>query len=187
MSGQDGAVDLLRGVALIGGEENSDPHVWLDPMRFAALARRVAATLGRPTAADPLVARLGKLDREFRAGLAHCERRELVTSHAAFGYLARAYALEQVPLAGLAPEAEPSARDIEALVREVERSGATTVFFETLVSPRLAETVAREAGARTAVLDPLEGLTDDEVSAGDDYFSVMHANLAELRKALGCR
>ena len=187
VSGKDRAVDLLRGMALIGGEENSDPHVWLDPVRFAAMARKVAVVLRRPAAADPLVAELGQLDREFRTGLAHCQRRELVTSHAAFGYLARAYGLEQIPLAGLAPEAEPSARDIEALVREVEDSGATTVFFETLVSPKLAETVAREAGVRTAVLDPLEGLTDDEVSAGEDYFSVMRANLAELRKALGCR
>ncbi len=186
VAGQDGAVDVLQGMALIGGEADADPHVWLDPMRFAAMARRVAAALGRPAAADPLVADLEKLDREFRTGLAHCERRELVTSHAAFGYLARAYGLKEVPLTGVVPEAEPSARDIEALVREVEQGGATTVFSETLVSPKLAETVAREAGAETAVLDPLEGLTEDEVSAGEDYFSVMRANLAALRKALGC-
>ena len=186
VSGQDGAVDLLGGMALTGGNEDSDPHVWLDPLRFAAMARKVATALDRPAAAGPLVAGLEELDREFRGGLAHCQRRELVTSHAAFGYLARAYGLEQVPLAGLTPEVEPSARDIEALVREVEHSHATTVFFETLVSPKLAETVAREAGARTAVLDPLEGLTDDEVSAGEDYFSVMRANLVALRKALGC-
>jgi len=186
VAGQDGAVDLLQGAALIGGEENADPHVWLDPMRFAAMARRVATAMGRPAAADPLVADLERLDREFRTGLAHCERRELVTSHAAFGYLARAYGLTQVPLTGVVPEAEPSARDIEALVREVEHTGATAVFFEPLVSPRLADTVAREAGVETAELDPLEGLTDDEVSAGDDYFSVMRANLAALRKALGC-
>ena len=186
VSGQDGAVDLLRGMSLLGGEADADPHVWLDPMRFAGMARRAAAALGRPAAAEPLVAGLEKLDRDFRAGLEHCERRELVTSHAAFGYLAHAYGLDQVPLTGLVPEAEPSARDLEALVREVEDTGATTVFFEPLVSQKLADTVAREAGVTTAELDPLEGLTDNEASAGEDYFTVMRANLAALRTALGC-
>ena len=109
-----------------------------------------------------------------------------MTSHAAFGYLARRYGLEQVPLEGLAPEAEPSAKDIERLVGVVRSSGATTVFAETLISPKLAETIAREAGVRTAVLDPLEGLSDDAIAGGADYFTVMRANLAALRKALGC-
>jgi zinc transport system substrate-binding protein len=186
-SGRDGAVDLLQGMALLGGETGADPHVWLDPMRFAAMARKAAAALGRPSAADPVAAELEQLDRDFEAGLAHCERRELVTSHAAFGYLAHAYGLTQVPLTGVVPEAEPSARDLERLVREVEDTGATTVFFEPLVSPRLADTVAREAGVTTAELDPLEGLTEGEISAGEDYFSVMRANLATLRKSLGCR
>jgi zinc transport system substrate-binding protein len=186
VSGQDGAVDLLQGMVLTGDEADADPHVWLDPMRFGAMARRVAVALGQPSAADALVADLERLDLEFRTGLAHCERRELVTSHAAFGYLAHAYGLTQVPLTGVVPEAEPSARDLEALVREVEDTGATTVFFEPLVSSKLADTVAREADVTTEELDPLEGLTEDEVAAGEDYFSVMRANLAALRKALGC-
>ena len=90
-------------------------------------------------------------------------------------------------ITGISPEAEPTPRDLEAVVSQVRSIGATTVFFETLVSPRLAETVAREVGATTAVLDPLEGLTEDEIEAGDDYFSVMRKNLAALREALGCR
>ena len=109
-----------------------------------------------------------------------------MTSHAAFGYLASAYGLEQVPLTGITPEAEPSAKEIESLINQVKQQGATTVFFETLVSPKLAQTVAREAGAKTAVLDPIEGLTKDERANGADYFSLMRANLAALRKALGC-
>ncbi len=181
--GRSNAVDLLAGVPRI----DDDPHVWLDPGRYAPLARRVAATLGDPAAADPLVARLERLDREFRDGLARCERREIVTSHAAFGYLAGAYGLEQVALTGLSPEAEPSPRRLEALVERIRRERATTVFFETLVSPKLAETVAREAGALTAVLDPLEGLSDEDAGRGDDYFVVMRRNLAALRAALGCR
>ena len=87
----------------------------------------------------------------------------------------------------MSPEAEPTPRDLEAVVEQVRSIGATTVFFETLVSPRLAETVAREVGATTAVLDPLEGLTEEEIEAGEDYFSVMRENLAALREALGCR
>jgi zinc transport system substrate-binding protein len=90
-------------------------------------------------------------------------------------------------LTGVSPEAEPSPRDLERLVRTVESTGATTVFAERLVSPKLAATVAREAGVATAVLDPLEGLTSDETDAGADYFTVMRSNLAALRKALGCR
>jgi zinc transport system substrate-binding protein len=110
----------------------------------------------------------------------------IVTSHAAFGYLADAYGLRQIALTGLSPEAEPSPRALEELVDEVREAKATTVFFETLVSPKVAETVAREAGAQTAVLNPLEGLTEREIEAGADYFSVMRDNLAILRRALGC-
>lgn len=163
-----------------------DPHVWLDPVRYAAMVRTIGAALGDDAAAARLVRRLDGLDAALRRGLARCDRRQIVTSHAAFGYLADRYGLEQIPLEGLTPEAEPSARDIARLVDLVRRSGATTVFYETLVSPKLAETVAREAGIETAVLDPLEGLTDDEVAAGADYFSVMRENLAALQRALGC-
>lgn len=168
-------------------ERAVDPHVWLDPMRFATMAERVAQALGDPDAASDLVRRLEGLDRELRRGLARCERDVIVTSHAAFGYLADAYGLRQIALSGLSPEAEPSPRALAQLVEDVRSAGATTVFFETLVSPRVAETVAREAGARTAVLDPLESLTEGALAEGADYFSVMRANLDALRQALGCR
>lgn len=186
VDGHDNAVDLLADLPVLDGDDGPDPHVWLDPQRFGAIARRIAAELGDPEAATPLAKELDELDVAFRRGLARCERRTLVSSHAAFSYLADAYGLRQVALTGVSPEAEPSARAIERLVEEVERDGATTVFFETLVGPDLAETVAREAGVTTAVLNPLEGLTDDELAAGDDYFSVMRRNLATLRTALGC-
>jgi zinc transport system substrate-binding protein len=169
-----------------GGGPPGDPHVWLDPVRYAALVRLVGTALGDEAATIPLTRRLGRLDAAYRKGLAHCARREIVTSHAAFGYLARRYGLVQVPLEGLTPEAEPSAKDIARLVDVVRRSGTTTVFFETLISPKLAETVAREAGVGTAVLDPLEGLSTSRIAAGADYFTVMRENLATLQKALGC-
>ena len=186
---RDRSLDVLADVERLPERAGGavDPHVWLDPLRYADVARSVAAALGRPSAADNLVSRLETLDRELSRGLADCTRRTIVTGHAAFGYLADRYRLEQVPLVGLSPGAEPEARELEELVSMIRRSGATTVFVEPLVSPRLARTVAREAGVETAVLDPLEGLTAERQQAGADYFTVMRANLAALREALACR
>ena len=169
-----------------GAGASPDPHVWLDPVRYAAIARGIAAELGDVARAASLVERLERLDRDFRRGLAQCARRELVTSHAAFAYLADRYGLEQVPLVGVEPEAEPSPRDVARLVARVRATRATTIYFETLVSSDLARTVARETGATTAVLDPLEGLAADELDAGTDYFDVMRENLAALRTGLDC-
>ena len=174
-------VDLLAGLPLSDG----DPHVWLDPLLFARIAGKIGRVLRRPTSA--LDAALRRLDGEYRKGLAHCARREIVTSHAAFGYLARRYELQQVPITGVTPESEPSPQQLAKVVRLVRQMHATTVFFETLVSPRVAETVAREVGARTAVLDPIEGLTPSEQNAGDTYLTLMRRNLAALRLALACR
>jgi zinc transport system substrate-binding protein len=174
-------------IRLDAGTGTVDPHIWLDPRRYAAIVSEIGSALARRGRAAALLARLDRLDREYRRGLAHCARREIVTSHAAFGYLAVRYGLRQTPLEGLTPEAEPSAKAIQRLVAEVRRTRATTVFFETLVSPKLAQTVARTAGARTAVLNPLEGLTKDEIARGQDYFTVMRTNLHSLREALGCR
>jgi len=183
-------VDVLAGLPLhqnVGGEAGltADPHVWLDPLLFARIATTIGAALHRPSSA--FVADMRKLDQAYRNGLRDCKRREIVTSHAAFGYLAARYGLDQVAITGLAPESEPSPQQLAHVVEVVRRTHATTVFFETLVSPRLAETVAREVGARTAVLDPIEGLTPDEQKRGDDYLTLMRRNLVALRKALACR
>ena len=163
-----------------------DPHIWLDPFRYATIVRRIGEALGRPARADDLVTRLRALDREYGAGLEHCERRELVTSHQAFGYLTDRYGLQQVAVTGLSPESEVSPGKLEEVIQRVRETGATTVFVEPLVSPRIADTVARETGTTTAVLDPIEGLTEDGAAAGDDYFSVMRRNLEALREGLGC-
>ncbi|BBH66609.1 zinc ABC transporter substrate-binding protein [Actinoplanes sp. OR16] len=169
----------------------TDPHFWLDPTRLATVAGQVAVKLGE---ADPdnaaafqsrakeLQDELQNLDGEFKTGLKSCERHELVTSHTAFHYLADRYGLTQIGITGIDPEAEPSPQRLAAVAEEAKEHGATTIFFETLVSPKVAETLAREVGAQTAVLDPLEGLSDENA----DYFSVMRANLTALTKALGC-
>jgi zinc transport system substrate-binding protein len=183
VDGADGeTVDLLENVELHG----RDPHVWLDPLRYERLAERIGEVLHRPAAATAFGNRLEMLHEDFKSGLADCDRREIVTSHEAFGYLAERYGLEQIAITGISPETEPTPRALERVIEQVRTSGATTVFFETLVSPRIAETVARETGARTAVLNPIEGLTEDELARGENYFSVMRENLATLRKALGC-
>jgi zinc transport system substrate-binding protein len=183
-------LDILTGLPLHAADGSeagltADPHVWLDPVLFARVATKIGTALGRPATA--LVADLRKLDTDYRQGLRDCKRHEIVTSHAAFGYLAARYGLEQVSITGLTPEAEPTPKQLARVIQIVRRTHATTVFFETLVSPRLADTVAREVGARTAVLDPIEGLTPTEQKRGDDYLTLMRRNLAALRKALACR
>jgi zinc transport system substrate-binding protein len=176
-------VDVLAGLPV----KPSDPHVWLDPVLYARIVRKVGLALGRPRAAAALAARVEKLDGSYRRGLAHCRRRSFVTSHAAFGYLAARYDLHQIAITGIDPESEPSPRKLASLVRLVRDAHIDTVFFERLVSPKLAQTVAREANVRTAVLDPIEGLTPAEARSGATYLSLMRRNLTALRQVLGCR
>ncbi|WP_299951584.1 metal ABC transporter substrate-binding protein [uncultured Modestobacter sp.] len=174
-------------------EPVTDPHFWHDPMRMAAvgdaLAERLAtadeANADQYTAnAADLRAQLEELDGEFRAGLTDCASRELVTSHTAFGYLADAYDLEQFGISGLAPDAEPATDALTEATEFVREHDVRTLYFETLVSPAVAETVARETGAQTRQLDPIEGLTDE--SAGGDYLALMRANLASLQEGQTC-
>ncbi|HYO35493.1 MAG TPA: metal ABC transporter substrate-binding protein [Geodermatophilus sp.] len=175
------------------GGEVTDPHFWLDPTRLADVGDALA---GRLAEVDPdgaatyegnaaaLRSDLEGLDAEMREGLSGCTVSTLVTSHDAFGYLADRYGLEVVGISGLSPSSEPSAASLAEIAGLVEERGVTTVYTETLVDPAVAETVAREAGVRTAVLDPLEGLTDE--SAGSDYLEVMRADLATLQEGQGC-
>lgn len=168
-------------------EKGEGFHVWLDPVRFERAVSAIAAALGRPDAAQPVVRDLRRLDLHYRRALARCDRRVFVTTHAAFDQLAARYRLTALSIGGRSPEAEPAPRDLQRIVEQVRRSGATTVFTEPLVSSRLAETVAREAHVRVATLDPVEGLSKARIAAGDDYLTIMRANLVALRAALGCR
>jgi zinc transport system substrate-binding protein len=172
-----------------------DPHVWLDPVLMQHIVRRVQTALtnadpkGRAAYArnaDAFEQQLRELDQRYRTGLANCAIHVIVTAHEAFGYLARRYALRQEGVAGISPDAEPDAKRLSQLTDLVKRDHIKVVFTETLVSPRIADTLAREAGVRTDVLDPLEGLTDAEISHGANYITVMDRNLAKLARALEC-
>jgi zinc transport system substrate-binding protein len=172
---------------------HTDPHFWLDPTRLAAVAEVVADRLQR---ADPahapfyrinlaaLTRDLTALDGQLRKELAGCAGTELVTSHTAFGYLAERYGMRQVGITGLSPESEPDPGQMARAAAFVRDHAVRTIYYEALVSPALARTIAAETGARVAVLDPLEGL--DESSAGADYLEVMRSNLATLRKGQPC-
>ena len=171
-----------------------DPHFWLDPTRLASVAVAVKREL---VEADPdnsgtyeanltsLKNDLDDLDAELQNGLRDCERRTVVVSHDAFGYLGARYDLDLHAINGLSPDAEPSPAHLRELSDLIESEGITTVFSETLASPAMADTLASDLGLQTAVLDPVEGLGDD--TADEDYLSLMRANLAALQQANGCR
>ncbi|GAA1429413.1 zinc ABC transporter substrate-binding protein [Streptomyces thermospinosisporus] len=175
-------------------EGGRDPHLWLDPVKYAEVAEAVGAAFEK---ADPehasgyrknteaLVKKLTALDTRFRTGLEKRKTDVFVTTHSAFGYLAERYGLVEESIAGLDPESEPSGARVKELSRTAKEDGVTTVFYETLVSDRTARTLAKDAGLKTDVLDPLEGITDK--SRGDDYFEVMEANLRALQSALGAQ
>ena len=186
------AVAATAGLALQAG----DPHVWLDPVLAQTQVETIRAALARmdPAGAEAYAARakaftaaLATLDGRFEAGLRDCARRVVVVSHAAFGYLSRRYRLEQVSVMGLVPESEPSPAGLAAIVRLARQRKVQAIFFEPLVSRRLADTLALEVGARTLVLNPLEGLTREEAAARKGYLDLMAANLDSLREGLGCR
>ncbi|MFF8261729.1 metal ABC transporter substrate-binding protein [Streptomyces virginiae] len=176
------------------GESGTDPHVWLDPVKYAEIAKGVGAALEKADPGhaadyrkntDELVGKLAALDTEFKDGLKNTASRTFITTHSAFGYLAERYGLDQEGISGVDPESEPSPARMKDLQAVAKKDNVTTVFFETLASDKTAETLATDTGLKTDVLDPLEGITD--TSQGADYFEVMRSNLKNLQKALGAK
>ncbi|MEU2066293.1 metal ABC transporter substrate-binding protein [Streptomyces anulatus] len=177
-----------------GEEGGADPHIWLDPVKYAEVAKGVGKSLEKadPDHAadykkntDALVAELGELNTAYETGLKNTSTKTFITTHSAFGYLAERYGLTQQGIAGIDPEAEPSPARIQEIHTIAEKEKATTVFFETLASDKTAKTLAKDTGLKTGVLDPLEGITGK--SQGADYIEVMESNLAALQKALGAK
>lgn len=182
-------VEASKGETII----DSDPHVWLDPMRAKAELLNIKNAFAE---ADPAgasyyeenyntyAAGLDALDKEYRDTLSALPRRDIVVTHEAFGYLCAAYGLNQIAIEGIFADSEPSPARMAEIVELVKENGVKVIFSEELLSPRVAEAIAAETGAQTAVLNPIGGLSADDIAAGEDYFSIMRKNLAELKAAL---
>lgn len=174
-----------------------DPHLWLDPLRAQAMADRIATALAE---ADPAGAagyranctalqnRIMALHTEIEKGLAGCRGRTIICGgHFAFGHFAARYGLHHLsPYAGFSPNAQPSPRALAELVRTMRELGATAIFYEEILDPRLARVLADETGAQLLPLHSMHNMTQADIAAGETYFSLMHRNLANLRKGLGC-
>jgi zinc transport system substrate-binding protein len=177
------------------GAEIKDPHIWLSPLLASVMVDKIAAGY---IAADQVGAdyyqanartlkqKLLDLDANYRQGLSQCKTNDIITTHAAFGYVAKAYGLDQVAISGLSPEAEPTPKALSDVVQFAREHQVKYIFFEELVSPKLAETIAQEVGATTLILSPLEGLAAEDLAEGHDYFSIMQKNLDNLKLALQC-
>lgn len=174
----------------------TDPHVWLDPVLLQDIAQQVANAYAAidpnhsvlyQKNADALITKLSALDAQFETTLATCAIRQAIVSHDAFNYLAERYAIELLPISGLNPNETPSAQTIAKLSELAKVYHIDYIFFEELTSPKLSETLANEVGAETLVLSPIEGLSEAEQTAGDNYVSVMERNLVNLALALRCQ
>lgn len=188
--------DLITQQIAENGQTGIDPHVWLAPSLAEKMVDRIAHGFFQ---ADPinknyyennaevLKNKLAELDAQYENGLSNCAKKDIITSHSAFGYLATAYGLNQVSIAGLSPDAEPSPSQLAAVAKFAKDNSVKYIFFESLASPKLASTLATEVGAQTLVLNPLEGLTAEEEANGKNYLTVMQDNLTNLRTALQCQ
>lgn len=174
-------------------ERELDPHIWLSPLLAQQEVRAIQQAFEKADPehkeeykknADAFIEKLKTLDESYKSELQDVKRTEFVTQHAAFGYLAKEYGLIQVPIAGLSPEQEPSPEQMAEVVEFAKEHDVKTIFFETLVDPKIAQTIADEISAQTAVLNPIEGLTEEEMRDNDDYITVMERNLEGLKKAL---
>jgi zinc transport system substrate-binding protein len=184
-------VKARSGITIAAG----DPHFWLDPVLAQKIVANIRDGLSKADPAnkeyyaknaDSYSAKLAQLDQDFRSGLEHCDQDTIITSHDAFGYVSQRYGFGVESIAGLSPEEEPSAARLAELSDLMNEKGIGYVFFESLVSPVLADTIAQETGAQTLVLDPIEGLSNEDQKQGKDYVSVQRENLANIRTALAC-
>lgn len=188
--------DLTNQKVLENGQNVIDPHVWLSPQLAKEMVDKITGSFIKvdpintefyQANANTLKTKLDNLDSEYKQGLGSCRDKNIITSHAAFGYLATSYGLNQVSITGLSPDAEPSPAQLADIVKFAKANNVKYIFFESLISPKLADTIATEAGAKTLVLNPIEGLSKDEISQGNNYLTEMQNNLANLRTALQCK
>lgn len=177
------------------GQTIQDPHVWQNPLLAKKEVVAIENGFEKIDAKDAsyfqanakkLESDLDQLDRDFKQGLSNCQKKDFVTSHAAFGYVAAQYGINQVAISGLSPDQEPSSQKLAAIANLIKKENIKIVFFESLVSPKLSQTISQETGATTMVLDPIEGLTQEDLNTGKNYLTVMRGNLSALQIALQC-
>ncbi len=187
---------LTTQTVLEEGQTITDPHVWLSPSLAKQMVRKIASSFETvdpnnkayyETNTAKLLNDLDALNQAYQKGFTSCTRKDFVTSHAAFGYLASTYQLHQIPISGVSPDSEPSPKQLAEVTKLVKERGINVIFFEALVSPKLAQTIAREVGAKTMVLDPIEGVSDEDVKLGKNYLTIMQENLKNLEIALSCK
>lgn len=180
----------------IAEDDEIDPHIWLSPVLAKQMVDKIEVGLSEvdlnnssyyKSNALILKNKLSVLDEEFKNGLVTCESKDIITSHSAFAYLASTYGLNQVSIAGLSSEEEPSSKEMTEIAKFAKANNIKYIFFESLISPKLSETIAKEIGAQTLLLNPIEGLIDDEINYGKDYFTEMRNNLINLEIALQCK
>lgn len=178
------------------GEKIQDPHIWLSPILVKKEINMILQALSQvdqtnsgfyQTNAQKLLSKLDTLDASFREGLNNCARKDIITAHAAFGYLASEYGFNQVSITGLSPDNEPSVQQLAEVTEFAKKNEVKYIFFESLISPKLSQTIASEIGAKTLVLNPIEGLSEEEIKNGKSYFSEMENNLTNLKLALECQ
>ncbi len=189
-------VEASSGISLLEGdgkEETYDPHVWLNPeyAKEEMKSIRDAFVKADPdneayynSNYDTYAAKFDELDKKYKESLTGLQNKDIIVAHEAFGYLCKAYGLNQVAIEGLSPDSEPDPAKMEEIIKFAKDNKVKVIFFEELVSPKVAETIANEVGVRTDVLNPLEGLSDEDIKNGADYISVMETNLNSLLKAL---
>jgi len=177
------------------GVKRRDPHVWIDPIIYGMMARKIANEMGKVDAAharkytqraDQLIEKLNMIDRDYQAGLANCTLNKIVTAHTAFGYLAKRYGFKQVGISGISPEEEPSPKELQLLTDLVRKEGVEYILLEELAPRVWGETIANETGAQILVLSPIEGVSSAEENQGKNYLSIQRENLKTLKIALKC-
>lgn len=190
------SLKMSSSISLLKSGETQDPHFWLDPVLAQSEVEGISQKLALldpvhaieyRQRADAYAAQLGQLDFQFKQKLSQCQKKTIITSHAAFGYLAKRYGFSVLSIAGLSPDSEPSNQHLAEISQTVKQYGLKYIFFESLVSPKLANTIAQETGAKTLEFNPLEGLTAAEKSQGKDYISIQKQNLENLQLALSCQ
>jgi zinc transport system substrate-binding protein len=191
-------VEAGRGIDLIkvndeGSNVHDDPHVWLSPSSALIMGQNILQAI---ISIDPknksyyennyktFKDNLTSLDQEYKDTLTRCKKKDVVVTHAAFGYLCREYGLNQISVMGLNAEAEPTPRKIKEIIESIKKQHITHIFFETLYSPKVSDTISRETGTQILQLYPLDTLTENQIGKGEDYFSIMRLNLKNLKDAL---